>query len=96
MTDLSLGLRTDDDGDPSRLRALLRRGDDLDAIAIIELMAQRDVLAIDLTRYSPCTYTTMDHEGKVKEGRPLRELEDLTLGGEDVDLPSLEGEERGL
>ena len=66
LTNLSFCLGAYDDGEPAGFGGLLRRGEDLYIISILELIAQGDVLPVDLSRYRTSSYSAMDGEGKVK------------------------------
>ena len=66
LTNLSFCLGAYDDGEPAGLGGLLRRGEDLYIISILELIAQGDVLPVDLSRYRTSSYSAVDGKGEVK------------------------------
>ena len=72
--------------EPGRVGLGVRGGDDLDAVAVAQLGAQRHQLAVDLGRDAAVADVGVHRVGEVDRGRAARQRQDLALGREDVDL----------
>ena len=64
----------------------VRRGDDLDAIAVLELGPQRHELVVHLGRDAAVADVGVHRVGEIDRGRAARQRHDLALRREDVDL----------
>src|SRR5206468_658153 len=65
MADLGAGLARDDEVEPVLARQLARVGEDLDRVAVDELVAQRHELAVDLRARARIADLAMDRVGEV-------------------------------
>ena len=71
---------------PGRVGLGVRGGDDLDAVAVAQLGAQRHQLAVDLRRDAAVADVGVHRVGEVHRGGAARQRHDLALGREHVDL----------
>ena len=79
-----------DEVEPGRVRARVRRADDLDDVAALQLGAQRHRLAVDVGRDAVVADVGVDRVGEVDRRRAARQGEDLRLRREDVDRVGVE------
>ncbi len=70
---------------PDRVRPGVRRGGDLDHVAVLELGVQRRLLAVDGGADRVRADVGVDRIGEVDHGRAARHRHDAALGREDVD-----------
>src|SRR5260370_27274557 len=86
VADLGPGPRRTDKLEPIFARMLMRRRQDLDDVAIAELVAQRLYFAVDARARDTIAQLGMDLVRKVDGGGAAREDAHVPLRREDVDL----------
>jgi len=87
LTDPLLGRSALDEVEPVPARAVRRlRGKDLDDLAVLQRVVQRDHAAIGLRADASMPDLCVDAVGEVHGGRVGRQVEDVTFRREDVDL----------
>ena len=86
VPDVRTRLGGDDEIEPQRVGLGVRGRDDLDAVAVFQLGAQRHQLLVDLDRHAAVADIGVHRVGEVDRGGAARQRHDLALRREDVDL----------
>src|SRR6185503_7568785 len=87
LADLFPGVGGPDDVHPVARRAVLAlRRDDLDDVAVLQAVVERDEPVVDLRPDRPVTDIGVDPVGEVERGRAGRQVLDVALWGEHEDL----------
>ena len=73
-------------GEPARVGAGMGGGDDFNLIAVLQFGAQSHQLVVDLGGNAAVTDVRMHGIGKIDAGRALRQIQNLALGREHVNL----------
>jgi hypothetical protein len=71
-------------GEPVAARRLVLAGDDLDDLAVGELVSERDDAPVHLGAAAAVPERGMDAVGEIEGRRPVRQVDHLALGREDV------------
>ena len=86
VADALLRARGRDDLQPVLARGLAGRGDDLDRVAALQLVLERDELAVDARAGAVLADLRVDAVREVDDGRARREVEQVALRREGEDL----------
>ena len=86
LSNAASGFGSDDDVEPAQMRCLGFRGEDLDHIAGLEVVAKRYHAAIDAGSDTVVSDFGVDEIGEIEWGSANREFFDLTFWREDVDV----------
>ena len=86
VPDAALGLVRHHEAGPIGVGRLALRGQDLDLLARLQVVAQRHHLAVGLGADAVVAHLGVDLEGEVDRRRPARQRDEVAAGREDVDL----------
>ena len=88
--DAGARLAGDDEAFPARVGLAAAGGDDLDLVAVFQLVAQRDDLAVDLGADAVVADLAVHLVGEVDRRGAARQLDQVALGGEAEDLVAVQ------